>query len=150
MRASEGGRTEPSRRRFLQLAASTFGAVSTESLARGAGVGVANSGTGPEEVMRLNPAFRIRRTGGDKLEVFTHLPGGASIEHRFEGLEAALLDALHEARDVAYLAAVVADRYELTLEASTEEVRARLAELMEAGIVYRGDPITVKIARTHG
>ncbi len=139
------------RRKFLQRSAGMFGAVVL--LAEGTPSGARPrpfAGWRPDDVVRLNPAFHLRVVDAGVIELTTRLPGGAVLSHRFDGLEAEVLTLAQAGRDSRYITMTLADRYGQRNEEVARRVSLALEEFAAAGLVYAGDPITVKIQRTHG
>lgn len=139
------------RRRFLQRSAGLFGAVVLMS-------DDAPSGARPrpfgewrgDDIVRLNPAFHLREVDAGVIELTTRLPGGALLSHRFVGLEAKVLTLTQAGRDSRYITLTLADRYGQPHEEVARRVSLVLEEFAAAGLVYAGDPIFVKIQRSHG
>ena len=139
------------RRKFLQRSAGMFGAVVL--LAEGTPCGAHPRPFGEwhgDDIIRLNPAFHLREVDTGVIELTTHLPGGALLSHRFEGLEANVLTLAQAGRDSRYITMTLADRHGQPHEEVTRRVTLALEEFAAAGLVYAGDPIFVKIQRRHG
>lgn len=136
------------RRQFLHLTAGAFGAAAIGRRAA-AGTGTVRERL-PNDVIRLNPAFRLTQVQPGTVELTTHLPGGAVLSHRFEGIEAEVLVLTQAGRDRGFITLTLADRHGGSMDEVGRAVDRALDEFEAAGLVYAGGPITMKINRSHG
>ncbi|MFQ5571555.1 MAG: hypothetical protein ACE5G0_17890 [Rhodothermales bacterium] len=141
----------PSRRRFMRLAATLFGAVSVAGGSILAYPQRRSSGFRNGSTVRLNPAFRIRERSPKTIELYTRLGDGRLLKHRFDGLEADLFRQIEEGQPAESLVASLAQKHDLSVAACRTITGASLQEFEEAGLVYYGDKMLVKIVEaTHG
>ena len=138
-------RQTASRRKFLLTAAKVFGA----GAAAVGSVMLYNRFLSLEPLDKispvLNPAFRIRRVSDHEIDLYTHLPDGKIISHRFTDLEAQFLDELAKGTELTSLISKLAEENHMEELTCCRKLIPSIRDFQTAGIFYDKQKASVRI-----
>jgi hypothetical protein len=96
-------------------------------------------------VLRLNPAFTVRRLDKDAVEISTQRTDGSRLRTRFSGVDADLVELAAGNQTLNEVTRRLGERRSWAETRSREAVQKKLPELLEARVVYCGDKMLVKV-----
>lgn len=133
-----------SRRAFLGMAVKTGGAAAV--MASAASWMLFNHRAGGETVARLNPAFTIARGEGSEIELVTQMTNGRTVRRAYGGLEAACLVEAQREQKIATITRSLTAAGLVSRREGRHQVEQVLGRLEQAGLVYFGERILVRIS----
>ena len=137
-----------SRRTFFRIAATLAGSVVVAGTSYSLFSKYGGNGSLATTTIRLNPAFRIKNTSKNEIDLYTHLPDGHVLSHHFTGFDADVLRQIEQGNTIANLRATLSQVHNLSQTTCEAKLVRSLRDLEKGKLIYYGDKMIVKISET--